>query len=1108
MIKSLLIKHKSIRQIDIKRSTVKNNNIGKMELTLKSLFLNNISKMIKNSNICCPRLVLSTISKNTFVLILILFFSLNNLKAQDSVKVKGVVLSSYNQGIANILVSIEGSNELPVITNEEGEFELANVSPNDYLLFAPPDFFKPKRINVNGRTVIKLFLTPNDIASGDDAIDFLGKSVPGKNMVAAYSDLNTSNIDKTKSQSVDQYMQGKVAGMYVANISSLPGSGAVTMLRGLNSLYANTQPLYIVDGVPVTPHNLFESNINGFFFNPLLGINPFDISKVTVIKDPAITAAYGSKASNGLILLKTLDPSATQTIINLEMRTGFSQSPDRLIPQLNATQHKTLISEMLISSGMLEEDIIEKYPILNLEQDDPRFIDYQHNTNWQKQIFNNSSFSNINLNVKGGDEIARYGLSFGYTADNGIIKTTNYQGYNLRFVGTLNIFKWLRMNTSVSIVNNNLNFKESAIVPETSPILTSLAKSPLLNPYKYDANAQEINELTEVDELGVSNPVAIINGYVGKNINNEFNSSLGLEASISRNLVLSTIFGLDFNVLKENIFMPNKGMQSYDNLEAINVAQASNNSFNSLFNNINLQYNKEINDNHQFSLSTGVNLWSNKFQFDWGLTRNASPNDQYRRLQDGINNLRELGGQNRDWNWISYYENMQYSFSEKYIINATINIDGSSRIGDNAANTINIGGLPFGLFYSGGFAWLLSKESLFKGISWLDLFKIRGSIGKTGNDDIGEINARNYYDIVRYRQTVGLYPATIYNDELSYEEVIQYDGGLDIAFLGHRFSLTMDIYKKNIDNMLIYSKLEPYFGYSFRPENNGSMENTGWEVSGFFRLINNRSFKWDVETNLSTVKNTVTSIIGNQLITPIEGGEIVNMTGFPSNSFYGYKFLGVFSNTTEAINANLYNDKGNPYQAGDAIFADLSGPNGVPDGTINDFDKTILGSALPEFFGGIVNTFRYKNWSLSGFIQFVEGNKIFNYVRYKNEQMTGLQNQNIRTLDRWQYEGHMTEIPRANWNDPTGNSAFSDRWIEDGSYIRLKNLTLCYEIPNQFLVFRNAKFFASANNLWTFSRYLGYDPEVAYSYSPLGQGVDYGLAPQSRSFIFGINLGL
>lgn len=1042
------------------------------------------------------------------VLLLSLFSSrAQSQMAKDSILVKGVIVSGTNTPLSNITVSIEGSYQLPAVTNEAGEFSIKSSSGNNWLIISPVSDYKVKRVFLNNRKDLKVFLTSNDLSSGDDPLMILSQKIIKKDIVPSYFDLNPTDNYKTGALSIDEYMQGKVPGMNVVRRDGSPGSGAVISLRGANSIMTNSQPLFIIDGIPMESPGLLGSNLDGYAYDPLLSVNPLDISKVIVVKDPAVTSSYGSKASNGVIFMETLDPSATQTSIDVDLRTGYSLAPSNLIPQMDATQHKTLVNEELFSSGQFEEIIKLKYPNLFLGPNEERFIDYQHNTNWQKRIFDNSSFTNVNLKVKGGDAIARYGLSFGYTTNTGIIKTTGYDSYNLRFVSRLNIFTWLRMNAGVALTYSTANLKESAKVKETNPILAALGKSPMLNPYKYDLEGNMLTTLTEVDELGVSNPVAIIDKFEAKNSNYHFLSTMGFEGTITKDLMLNTNFGLTYNGTKEQIFMPNHGMDHYYNDEAWNVSKGSINYLLSFYNNTYFSYKKTINKIHHISSSTGLNVQTNDYQFDWAIAMNAHENDQYKSLSDGDNSLRRIGGLNKTWNWVSMYENLNYTFKDKYLASASVSLDGSSRVGDNAINTIKIANNPFGLFYSGGLGWRLSSEPILKHLSWLNELKVRASYGKSGNDDVGESNATDYYSPVKYRETVGLYPAIVPNPELSYETVSQINGGVDIALWGNRVRGTVDVFQSTTDNMLILAPMKSYMGYSYRPENGGSLQNTGIELSAFLRIID-RKFKWDVQGNYSKIKNEILSVKGDQLVSQVEGGELVNQVGSPVNSFFGYIYDGVYASTDEANAANLMNDKLIKYQAGDARFKDISGPDGTPDGVINQYDKTTIGSSMPDFYGGFQNTFTYKNWSLNTLINFVSGNKIFNYVRYQNEQMTGLENQSATVLNRWQNEGQVTNVPRALWNDPVGNSAFSTRWIEDGSYIRIQNVSLSYKLSNKFLSFRNAEFYVTANNILTISKYLGYDPEFAYSYSQSEQGIDYGQTPQARQFIFGIKLGL
>jgi len=1042
------------------------------------------------------------------IILVLIFAGFMPSFAQDTLRVTGKVMNSAGQPLANISVAVEGSFDLPAVTDTAGQFSLVVKSGDSWLNISPEGNFKKKRVFINKRSELVIYLNTLNLQTGDDMITVLAQDFLKRDVVATFTSVNSSEIVKSPVITANQFFQGRVAGLHTTNRSGDPGSGAVSFLRGVNSISTVSSPLYIVDGIPVISPDIFGSNLDGFEYNPLLGVNPIDISKATVIKDPLITAAFGSKASGGLVLIETLDPSATQTLVELDFRTGLSMAPENQIPVLDAQQHKTLINESLFSSGKAEELIEFEYPSLFLEPDDDGYINYQHNTDWQDLVFSNAVFNNLNIKVKGGDEIARYGLSFGYNNSKGVVESTGYEGYNLRFVSLLNIFTWLKMNATVSLSYNNTNLKESARVWETSPILSAIGKSPMLNPYKYDDEGQELSILMNVDELGVSNPLAITQGFEASNNNFNFLSTLGFTAQLKKNLLLNTNLGITYNVLKEQIFMPSKGMEKYYDKEAINVSKGSNNTLKSFYNNTYLKYNKNFGINHTFSSVTGMNLMSNKFEYDWGLTKNAHANDEYRLLQDGQENLREIGGANREWNWISFYENVSYSFKDKYMAMASFSLDGSSRVGDNAANTVKIGSVPFGLFYSVGGAWRISNENFLKNKSKIEELKLRVSYGVAGNDNIGEATATDFYNAIKFRETSGLVAGVLPNDELTYERVAQLNTGVDLSLWGNRFQTSVDVYQSTISDLLILAPMEAYFGFNYRPENGGKMQNQGIDLSMLVRVFDNSNFKWDLQVSYSNVKNEILEIKGDKLVIPVQGAELVNMVGEQANSFYGYIYEGVYATSAEASAAGIRNNRLFPYQAGDAKFSDISGPNGTPDGIINNYDKVVIGSSNPEHFGGVNNTFSYKRWTLSAFVQFVSGNEVFNYVRSQTEGMKGIQNQTTKVLERWVYDGQITEVPRALYNDVMGNADFSTRWIEDGTYVRLKNLSLSYTVPDDFLVFKNAQFYISGTNLLTGSKYLGYDPEFAFNSSHILQGIDYGLTPQVKQFMIGIKLGL
>jgi TonB-dependent SusC/RagA subfamily outer membrane receptor len=313
----------------------------------------------------------------------------------------------------------------------------------------------------------------------------------------------------------------------------MPGQGVVSYLRGINSLNTNNSPLFIIDGVPIEEPDLFESLIEGNAYNPLATIDPFDISAINFLKDPALTAVYGSRAANGILIIETIQPKATQTEINVSLQTGLNTANINYIPQLNNGQYKTLANEILASSFKTEPDFKEEYPGLYLEASDDGYLRYMHNTIWQEKIFSNSLMQRAHVSVKGGSEIATYGLSIGFHNQGGIYDNTNYNRFNVRLVSDLNVFPWLKMKVNASLGNNNTSLKESALSPQTNPILTSLLKPPIMGEFQFDNEGNQLTLVDEVDELGTSNPTAIIDNFIAEDKYYRFLSSVSIEAELS-----------------------------------------------------------------------------------------------------------------------------------------------------------------------------------------------------------------------------------------------------------------------------------------------------------------------------------------------------------------------------------------------------------------------------------------------------------------------------------------------------------------------------------------------------------------------------------------------
>jgi TonB-linked SusC/RagA family outer membrane protein len=919
--------------------------------------------------------------------------------------------------------------------------------------------------------------------------------------------LETVEFENQPYSSAEQYLQGTVSGTFVTQTSGMPASGATVYIRGYSSLLSNNQPLYIIDGVPIENSNIYDGLLEGDNFSPISTIDPLDISEITVLKDAASTAMYGAKSANGVVIIKTLEPKETRTTIDFMYRFGVSLAPEQL-PQLNAKAYKTLANEILFSSGMAEEDYKLNYPGLFLTPEDDDFIRYNHNKNWQDEVFKNAMMHNMRFSIKGGDAIAKYGLSVGYLKNNGIVKNTYYDRLNIRLVGTFDIFSWLKMDVATNLTASNSFLEESGLSPVTNPLLSSLWKSPMLNPYEYDDDGNLLKTIDEVDELGTSNPTAIVSLSDARAKNYRFITTINLTGDITENLKITSLLGLNSSNTKEFLFIPNRGFDLLYEGEVFNESKGQNNSLFAFYNDNRIFYSKVFNEVHSLYGAIGFRWQQNKFDQDFGNARNTA-SDYYTNLNRGENLLNLIGGNNRAWNWASLYSNVSYSYADKYLLTATLSSDISSRVGKNAANTVKVGDMPVGIFYSLGGAWRISNEKFFPDVKGIEEIKLRASYGITGNDDVGEVNSFSHYLVDQYRNASALVPGGLANDELTFQTKNQLNLGLDFSALANRFYFTFNYFKNQSKNVVILELQNSYLGYATFPNNSASFSTKGFEAETFYRLLSRPDFTLDLGINFSKYSTIVDEISNGQQIVDVPGDmQIINREGEPINSFYGYRFQGVYASSQEANAANMYNFRGMQYRAGDAIYENVADANGNLDNVIDKNDKQILGSFEPDFYGGFFINTRFKNLSLNMFFQGVYGNEVYNYLRRQNESMTGLENQSVKTLQRWQYEGQQTTIPKATWGDLTGNTVFSDRWIEDGSYLRLKSLTLSYDVRKSVMGLSSFKVFATASNLFTLNKYLGYDPEFSYSQDLVTQGVDYGNMPVPKQFMFGVKVGL
>ena len=1044
-------------------------------------------------------------------LVIFLIFSKTILAQESGYTLHGCLKSIDGEPLKDVTISVMGSSESPSVSDEKGNYTIKVTSGEVWLSYQPIGKYIDRKIYLDNRKVLNVFFINKDLTSAYDIVLGEGQERNSQNVITAHQNITEKDMRFSGNSTIDQFFQTSLGGANVANMSGMPGVGTTIFLRGLNTINAASQPLYVVDGIPMERPGYYFSLLDGNNYNPLTSIDPMDVSYITAYKDPSYNSQYGFYGSNGVIEFRTINPDASKTTIDVKYRTGITLQPEYQ-KQLESVEYKTLANELLFSSGMYQEDYIKAYPgLFYTSRDSLQYIPYSNNTNWQNEVFQNAMLQNFYFSIKGGDAIAKYGISFGYLTRQGLFKSSSYDKFNTRFVGTFNVIERIKMYLNVNLVNSNSKLQTSGIDEVRSPILAGLWKSPLLSPYAYDENGNQLTTTADVDELGVSNPLALSRGFEGLSSNTRFSISSKIVGELTKKLKLTTLIGVNYNSVNESTFSPDLGMEQYLNGEVYNETASSSNTYIGLHVNSFLSYFNELNNTgrHKLRANLGAKTTIDQFQSDFGKARNT-PSDDYTSLNLGVARLNQIGGNNVDYKWMSVYGNLNYSFKNKYLLDLKISSDASSSIGIDAISPFSIGDVPFELFYSAGASWRLSNENFMNNISLIEDLKLRASYGFTGSDGFDVLLSRPYYTTDHYNVLGVSVPGRSANTGLKSEKTGVLNFGFDLSLKGGRHQLSLDIYNSVTSDLLIFSRLPSFIGEDYYPLNSGKMRNRGAELSINSRLIAHKDFALDLGISIGANKNSVLELPEDKIVVSLPGaGEVAMKVGEEPNSFYGYKYKGVFSTTTESNSANLVNAKGIPFRAGDAIYEDISGKQGQPDGIINNYDKVKIGSPNPDLTGAFTTKITYKNLALKATTQFVLGQDVFNYVRYENEKMTNLNNQSIKTLQRWSYQGQQTEVPIATWNDPVGNSDFSSRWIEDGSYIRLKELTLSYSPTKQIIPFlRNVEAFITMTNVFTMTKYLGYDPEFSYSYNPLVQGIDYGLTPQSRSFSIGVNIGL
>jgi TonB-linked SusC/RagA family outer membrane protein len=1047
----------------------------------------------------------------------------NSANAVNSVEVKGRVTdAATHQPLPAIRVTYK--NLSAAITDSAGSFTLKLPNYNVTVMLQG-EGFQAKEVAIKGRRTISTSLYEDTYISFYDGANLPFKTQSINRVPFAVTSVQATRNWAHTAETPDALLQGKVAGLNTIRRSGTPNIGASFFLRGISSLYTSNQPLIVVDGVIYDNNDYGGSLISGSYTNPLAYIDIKDIDNITVIKDGSST--YGTKGTNGVINITTARAKELGTKIDVAVYGGVNFAPGNL-PLLDASQYRTYATDLLQSAGLTESEI-KSIPFMNDDPANSEYYRYHHQTDWQKQVLDNSSLKNVYIKVTGGDNIAKYALALGYLSNGGVFQKTGGTRYNTRFNADLNLSRRMTATTNLSFTYNDEELRDRGLAFKTNPLYVSLIKSPFIGVNEMSASGIKSPDITDADIFNVTNPVSLINSMVGLNKNYRFQGSIGFNYNVSKTINLNTIVAVTIDKVRENLFIPRKGVVD-DVLEDGTIIDsrlgAQTKRILSVYNDTRISYDKMFQNVHHLSARAGVRFLAPKAEQDWELGANSAT-DQLRSVGNGVANLRRVGGDIARYRWLNTYLSADYSLLDKYFVSLNMAVDGSSRFGKDVPNALHINGNSFAVMPSLAAAWLISSEEFMAGSQVFDLLKLRASYGMTGNDDITNYNARQYYIThalagnyaanyttgqyyisQNFLGTQGLVRGNFENNELQWESVHKANLGLDAALFNERLNISLDGYRNMTYKMIVDETLPTASGMNHAFTNSGTMKTVGAEASVMGRIVNRSSLKWDLGFNIAHYKSTINRLPEPwEIVTSYADGYILSRLKNTPNLFYGYKTNGVYTSDAEAAadGLSVVQSTGTiiPFKGGDVRFEDVNG-----DKIIDNNDRQIIGDPNPDFFGSVSSSLTWKSFTLDAFFTFTKGNDIYNYTRRQLESESNFNNQTTAVLNRWRTNGQVTNMPRAIYGDPIGNGSFSDRWIEDGSYFRLRSATLSYNLPIKTNFLRYSVLYVTGNNLFTLTKYLGFDPEMSGTISPLGQGVDITLEPQYRSVQAGVRFGL
>lgn len=1021
--------------------------------------------------------------------------------------VKGKVVDKANEPLIGVAVNIKNTSQ-GSITDFEGNYSIQVNTENAVLVFSYIGYDK-QEIKVGARNVIDVVMHEASIALDQVVVVGYGTSKRG-DVTGSISSIDAAEIKKVPVVNVGQALQGRMSGVQVTNNDGTPGAGVQVLIRGVGS-FGDNSPLYVVDGYPGAS---------------ISNLNPSDIQSIDVLKDASAAAIYGNRAANGVVIITTKRGNADKMQLSVDATVSVQFKPSTF-DVLNAQDFASLATE--ISKK-------ENAPVLDAWANPSglRTID------WQDLMYRAGLKQNYNLSLRGGSEKVQTSISLGLTNQEGVVRFSDYKRYNIALTQDYKPLKWLKSSTSLRYAytdNKTVFGSGQGGVGRLAKLIPTMTGNPLTDEVEnangvfgfYDKNANAVRDNENVYARSKSNDQ--------KNISHNLIANTSLEINPFKGLVFKTNFGISYGASSGYDFNPYDDRVPTTRLAT--YRQYASNSFEYLWENT-LNYSNTF-GKHSIDVLGGVSIQENTAR-NMSVYGEGLSSDGLRNL-GSLQTMRDISGNQQTWSLASQFARLTYKFAERYILTGTVRRDGSSRF---------MRGNRWGVFPSVSAAWRIKEESFLKDVDFISNLKLRASYGEAGNQNIGLFQyqssyatgkrSSNYGYVFGQDKTYidGMVQAFLPNPNLKWETSKQTDIGIDLGFFNNKLMLTADYYIKKSSDFLLEIQMPAQTGFTKATRNVGSVKNNGFEFSVDYR-DNSHDFKYGVNVNLTTVKNKIERLspgkdaVANlqSLGFPTTGNTSwavfsMSKVGGSIGEFYGFQTDGIIQNQAEidALNANarrLNQDDNVWYIAsgtapGDRKFIDQNG-----DGVITDADRVSLGSPLPKFYGGINLSGEYKGFDFNLFFNYSVGNKILNFVKRNlismgGEGSIGLQNVGKEFYDnRWTETNPTNKYPRAVWSDVSGNSRVSDAFVEDGSYLRLKNIEVGYTLPANILKkasISKLRIFASVQNLFTITGYSGMDPEIGQSMSSstgvaggvTASGVDVGIYPYSRFFTMGFNL--